>query len=95
MKESMTKLKEQTAQMALKAQKDAEAAATAREAADKELTETRAALEAERNKVKSVEVSHCPSLLLLSTSAHHCRQCTAARVPDQECDILACTYIHT
>ena len=37
MREAMTRLKEQTAEMALKAQKDAEAAAAERAAADTEL----------------------------------------------------------
>ena len=62
MKEAMKKMKEQTAQMALKAQQDAEAAAAEREAAESELGLTRQALEAEQNKVKSVEV--CSRILL-------------------------------
>ena len=56
MTEAMKKMKEQTAQMALKAQQDAKAAAAERKAADSELSQTRQALEAEQNKVKSVEV---------------------------------------
>lgn len=56
MKEAMKKMKEQTAQMALKAHQDAEAAAAERQAAETELGLTREALEAEQNKVKSVEV---------------------------------------
>ena len=56
MKEAMKQMKEQTAQMALKAHQDAEAAAAEREAADSQLTQAREALEAEQNKVKSVEV---------------------------------------
>ncbi len=63
MKEAMKKMKEQTAQMALKAQQDAEAAAAERQAAESELGLTRQALEAEQNKVKSVEV--CSRILLL------------------------------
>lgn len=65
MKEAMKKMKEQTAQMALKAQQDAEAAAAERQAAESELGLTREALEAEQNKVKSVEV--CSSIFEL----HH------------------------
>ena len=50
-------MKEQTAQMALSAQREAEAAAAKREAAEARLAETQLALEAEQNNVKSVEVS--------------------------------------
>ena len=56
MREAMKQMKEQSAQMALKAHQDAEAAAAEREAADSELSKTREALEAEQNKVMSVEV---------------------------------------
>lgn len=56
MKEAMKEMREQSAQMALKAHHDAEAAAAEREAADSELTKTREALEAEQHKVTSVEV---------------------------------------
>ena len=56
MKEAMKQMKEQTAQMVLKAHQEAQAAAAEREVADTELTKTRGALEAEQNKVKSVEV---------------------------------------
>lgn len=58
MKEAMTKMKEQTAQMALSAQREAVAAAAEREAAEARLAETQLALEAEQNNVKSVEVSN-------------------------------------
>ena len=61
MKEAMKKMKEQTAEMALNAQRDAEAAAAEREAAEAQLAETQAAVEAEQNNVKSVEVQ-CPTL---------------------------------
>ena len=56
MREAMKQMKEQSAQMALKAHQDAEAAAAEREAADSELTKTLQALEAEQHKVISVEV---------------------------------------
>lgn len=56
MKEAMKQMKDQTAQMVLKAHQEAQAAAAEREVADTELTKTREALEAEQNKVKSVEV---------------------------------------
>ena len=57
MKEAMKKMREQTAEMALNAQRDAEAAAAEREAAEAQLAETQAAVEAEQNNVKSVEVT--------------------------------------
>lgn len=57
MKEAMTKMKQQTAELALTAQRDAEAAAAERKAAESKLAETQQALQAEQNKVKSVEVS--------------------------------------
>lgn len=56
MREAMKQMKEQSAQMAVKAHQDAEAAAAERQAADSELTKTREALEAEQNNVMSVEV---------------------------------------
>ena len=56
MRDAMKQMKEQSAQMALKAHQDAEVAAAEREAADSELAKTREALEAEQNKVMSVEV---------------------------------------
>ena len=71
MKEAMKKMKEQTAQMALKAQQDAEAAAAEREAAESELGLTRQALEAEQNKVKSVEVLY--RMLLIYPCVHTLR----------------------
>jgi len=69
MKEAMKKMKEQTAQMALKAHQDAEAAAAERQAAESELGLTREALEVEQNKVKSVEV--CSRILLLICPCMH------------------------
>lgn len=57
MKEAMTKMRQQSAELALSAQRDAEAAAAEREAAEARLSETQAALEAEQNKVTSVKVS--------------------------------------
>jgi len=71
MKEAMKKMKEQTAQMALNAQQDAEAAAAEREAAESELGLTRQALEAEQNKVKSVEVLY--RMLLIYPCVHSLR----------------------
>ncbi len=71
MKEAMKKMKEQTAQMALNAQQDAEAAAAEREAAESELGLTRQALEAEQNKVKSVEVLY--RMLLIYPCVHTLR----------------------
>ena len=68
MREAMKQMKEQSAQMALKAHQDAEAAAAEREAADSELSKTREALEAEQNKVMSVEVRLL--LIPLTVSPH-------------------------
>lgn len=60
-------MKEQSAQMALQAHQDAEAAAAEREAAEAELNHTREALEAEQHKVISVEVSSLPCIVGLQT----------------------------
>lgn len=71
MRDAMKKMKEQSAQMALKAQQDAQAAAAEREAADSELTKTREALEAEQHKVMSVEVCYMLTALTTIPAARH------------------------
>ena len=62
MRQAMQIMKEQAAEMALKAQRDAEAAAAQRGEADQQLTEANSALQTEREKVSQLQVQQTPGI---------------------------------